>query len=268
MEGSVSWIRIALPTPKEIIAFCSKVQFRDQGRHTMQSKTLPAANNNPDSCCCRYIALDTDMCPWNKMCWEGIQQDIPLRVKLRLLLYFPPLEMLFSALHLYSPTSLAELIVKLNKPGVKSSLFKVDIFWLCLNNVYLTGGVPESEWQERLTFWFITTFKVPWTGMSMGLDSISGKKKILSEFTAPIIQETLRFFPKYVEDQVILISVEIGAYTFFLSPVVGNTTLYFSKSVCSLKHLMKNACLRTKESIYIQSQQIYPDELRKKTFEL
>lgn len=119
----------------------------------------------------------------NKMCWKLIQQDIPLSVKLRLLLYFSPLEISFSALHLYSPTSLAELIVKLNKAGVKSVLFKADTFWLCLNSVYLTGGDPESEWQERLTFWFIPTSKVPWRGVSLGLERISGKKKLVCEFT-------------------------------------------------------------------------------------
>lgn len=121
---------------------------------------------------------------------EVIQQDIPLSMKLRLVLYFPPW-ISFSTLHLYSPTSLAELIVKLNNAGIKSVLFKVDTFWLALNSVYLRGGEPESEWQERLTFWFNITSKVPWTGVRMGLESISGKKKLLSELIAPIIQESL-----------------------------------------------------------------------------
>lgn len=182
------------------------------------------------------------------MCRGGVQQDIPIRVKLRLLLYFLPPVMLFSALHLYSPTSLAELIVKLNKPGVKSGLFKVDTFWLCLNNVYLIGGDPESTRQERLTFWFIMTFKVPSTDKSLGLDSISGKEKLLSEFTAHIIQETLRFPPKYAEDQPILISVETAGYIFSTSGSRQHSFVFFSKAVCSFKHLMKNACLHTKES--------------------
>lgn len=117
------------------------------------------------------------------MCWKLIQQDIPLSVKLRLLLYFSLLEISFWALHLYSPTSLAELIVKLNKTGVKSVLFKADSFWRFLNSVYLTGGDPESKWQERLTSCFITTSKVPWRGVSMGLERISGRKKLVCEFT-------------------------------------------------------------------------------------
>jgi len=44
MEGSVSQIRTALPAPEEIIAVCSKVQLRNQGRRTPQSKIVPAAN--------------------------------------------------------------------------------------------------------------------------------------------------------------------------------------------------------------------------------
>lgn len=123
------------------------------------------------------------------MCQEVIQQDIPLSVKLRLLLYFPPW-ISFSTLHLYSPTSLAELIVKLNNAGIKSVLFKMDTIWLALNSVYLRGGEPEAEWQERLTFWFNITSKVPWTSVRMGLEGISGKKKLLSELIAPIIQES------------------------------------------------------------------------------
>lgn len=101
------------------------------------------------------------LCPCNNQGWEGVQQDVPKRVKLRLLLYFPPLELLYSALHLYSPTSLAELMVRVNSAGLKSDLFKADTCWLCLNSVYLTGGDPGSERQERVTFCFITTFKVP-----------------------------------------------------------------------------------------------------------
>lgn len=172
------------------------------------------------------------------MCWEGIQQDIPRRVKLRLLLYFPPLVLLFSALHLYSPRSLAELIVKLNKLGVRSGLFKVDTFWLRLNNVYLTGGDPESELQERVTFWFITTFKVPWTGCSLGLDSISGKKKLLSEFTTQFIQET-QIFPQICWRPLYTnFCWNRGLYGLFHLLVAGNTALCVSKPIQSFKRLM------------------------------
>lgn len=115
---------------------------------------------------------------WPFFAWElgelstGLETG-SLSVKLRLLLYFSPLEISFSALHLYSPRSLAELIVKLNTTGVKSVLFKADTCCLCLNSVYLIGGDPESEWQERLTFWYITTSKVPWRGVSLGLERTS-----------------------------------------------------------------------------------------------
>lgn len=171
------------------------------------------------------------------MCQEVIQQDIPLSVKLRLLLYFPPW-ISFSTLHLYSPTSLAELIVKLNNAGIKSVLFKMDTIWLALNSVYLRGGEPEAEWQERLTFWFNITSKVPWTSVRMGLEGISGKKKLLSELIAPIIQESppppfFFFSPEYVEDQALLISVEIDV-CFLLLPVACNATSYFSVLVYSL----------------------------------
>lgn len=180
------------------------------------------------------------VCPWNNQCWEGVQQDVPIRVKLRLLLYFPPLEMLYSALHLYSPTSLAELMVRVNSAGVKSDLFKADTCWLCLNSVYLTGGEPDSERQERVTFCFITTFKAPCTSTSLGLDSISGKKELLSELTAPMTQETPRFFPKYVDNQAMLICVETGHYTFSTSN--SRQLNYFSKPECSFTHDEKRMC--------------------------
>lgn len=175
---------------------------------------------------------------------EVIQQDIPLSMKLRLVLYFSPW-ISFSTLHLYSPTSLAELIVKLNNAGIKSVLFKVDTFWLALNSVYLRGGEPESEWQERLTFWFNITSKVPWTGVRMGLESISGKKKLLSELIAPIIQESLPpspplppplFFslPRICWGPGSTYFCWNRCLCFLLLPVAGNATSYFSVLVYSL----------------------------------
>lgn len=180
-----------------------------------------------------------------------------MRVKLRLLLYFPPLELLYSALHLYSPTSLAELMVRVNSAGVKSDLFRADTCWLCLNSVYLTGGDPGWERQERVTFCFITTFKVPWTSTSLGLDSISGKKKLLSELTAPVTQESPRFFPKCIDNQATLICAEMGHYTFSTSN--SRQLNYFEKPERSFTHDEKCLCL-CKRGTAPQSPQMCSDE--------
>lgn len=56
---------IALPTPKTVTAVCSKVQLRNQGRHTLQSKTMPAASKT-----LAPAAADTWLCAPKMKCAE------------------------------------------------------------------------------------------------------------------------------------------------------------------------------------------------------
>lgn len=101
---------------------------------------------------------------------------IPANVKLKPLLYFVLLWKQFSALHLYIPKSLEDLI---STEITAASLFCIFTggWMLCLSlkNVYVIGREPFSERQDKVTFWPFFAWELG--ELSTGLETGSVKYK-------------------------------------------------------------------------------------------